>query len=62
MSVHESQQTIINPEVAAEHYTLLLVDMSGSVTESDQVPLLVTAQRHQDIVSATRSPMATVLE
>jgi hypothetical protein len=35
VSVHESQQTILNPEVAASHYTLLLVDMSGSVTESD---------------------------
>jgi len=43
VSVDESQQTIINPEVAAEHYTLLLVDMSGSVTESDQVPLIVEA-------------------
>jgi hypothetical protein len=38
VSESESQQTIVNPEVAAEHYTLLLVDMSGSVTESDQVP------------------------
>jgi hypothetical protein len=43
VSIDESQQTIINPEVAAEHYTLLLVDMSGSVTESDQVPLIVQA-------------------
>lgn len=43
VSVDESKQTIVNPEVAAEHYTLLLVDMSGSVTESDQVPLIVEA-------------------
>lgn len=43
VSVDESRQTIVNPEVAAEHYTLLLVDMSGSVTESDQVPLIVEA-------------------
>lgn len=43
VSVDESQQTIINPEVAAEHYTLLLVDMSGSVTASDQVPTIVAA-------------------
>lgn len=43
VSVDESQQTIVNPEVAAEHYTLLLVDMSGSVTESDQVPMIVEA-------------------
>ena len=33
----------MNPEVAAEHYTLLLVDMSGSVAESDQVPALQAA-------------------
>lgn len=43
VSVAESQQTIINPEVAAEHYTLLLVDMSGSVSESDQVPMIEAA-------------------
>ncbi|MEM6958296.1 MAG: VWA domain-containing protein [Myxococcota bacterium] len=43
VSVDESQQTIVNPEVAAEHFTLLLVDMSGSVTASDQVPAIVTA-------------------
>ena len=43
VSIDESEQTIINPEVAAEHYTLLLVDMSGSVTESDQVPLIEQA-------------------
>ncbi len=43
VSPTESQQTIVNPEEAAEHYTLLLVDMSGSVTESDQVPLLQQA-------------------
>ncbi len=35
VSTYESQQTILNPEVAAAHYTLLLVDMSGSVSESD---------------------------
>ena len=40
VSIDESNQTIINPEVAAEHYTLLLVDMSGSVTKSDQVGLI----------------------
>ena len=31
VSQYESKQTILNPEVAAVHYTLLLVDMSGSV-------------------------------
>ncbi|MBV9945252.1 MAG: VWA domain-containing protein [Myxococcales bacterium] len=34
VSQYESKQTIVNPEVAAAHYTLLLVDMSGSVSES----------------------------
>jgi hypothetical protein len=43
VSADESKQTILNPEVAAEHYTLLLVDMSGSVTASDQVPLIEQA-------------------
>jgi hypothetical protein len=43
VSVHESQQTILNPEVASAHYTLLLVDMSGSVTESDDIPTIVAA-------------------
>ncbi len=41
VSVHESKQTILNPEIATEHLTLLLVDMSGSVTESDDVPTIV---------------------
>jgi hypothetical protein len=43
VSPTESQQTILNPEVAAEHYTLLLVDMSGSVTESNWVPAITEA-------------------
>ncbi|MBK6576058.1 MAG: VWA domain-containing protein [Sandaracinaceae bacterium] len=43
VSPSESQQTIINQEVAAEHFTLLLVDMSGSVTESDWVPAITAA-------------------
>src|SRR4029077_1113595 len=34
VSQYESKQTILNPQVAAVHYTLLLVDMSGSVSES----------------------------
>lgn len=41
VSEHESKQTILNPEVAVEHFTLLLVDMSGSVTESDDLPTIV---------------------
>jgi hypothetical protein len=34
VSQYESKQTILNPEVAAVHYTLLLVDMSGSVSSA----------------------------
>jgi Mg-chelatase subunit ChlD len=45
ISEDESKQTIVNQEVAAEHYTLLLVDMSGSVTESDEVQLIEEAAR-----------------
>lgn len=43
VSVLESKQTILNPEVAATHHTLLLIDMSGSVTESGDVPVIVDA-------------------
>ena len=43
VSPFESKQTILNPEVAAKHYTLLLVDMSGSVTQSGAVPELQEA-------------------
>ncbi len=38
VSQHESKQTILNPEIAAAHYTVLLIDMSGSVTESGDLP------------------------
>ena len=34
VSPFESKQTILNPDVAVMQYTLLLLDMSGSVTES----------------------------
>ena len=43
VSVDESRLTILNPEIAATHYTLLLVDMSASVTASDQVSRIVQA-------------------
>jgi hypothetical protein len=39
----ESKQTILNPEVAAIHYTLLLIDMSGSVVDSGDMPTLIQA-------------------
>jgi hypothetical protein len=43
ISIYESKQTILNPEVATIRYTLLLLDMSGSVVESGQVPLVEEA-------------------
>ena len=43
VSRYESKQTILNPEVAAVHYTMLLVDMSGSVTESGNAEAIVPA-------------------
>lgn len=43
VSPFESKQTILNPEVAAVQYTLLLMDMSGSVTQSGQAGALADA-------------------
>jgi hypothetical protein len=43
ISPFESKQTILNPDVAVMHYTLLLVDMSGSVTRSGALPALQAA-------------------
>jgi hypothetical protein len=43
VSQFESKQTILNPEIAAVHYTLLLMDMSGSVVASGALGDLVTA-------------------
>jgi hypothetical protein len=45
VSMLESKQTILNPEVSAAHYTLLLIDMSGSVSESGDVPAIVEAAK-----------------
>ena len=45
VSQYESKQTILNPEVAASHYTLLLIDMSGSVAKSGDVPVIQEAAR-----------------
>lgn len=43
VSKFESKQVIQNPEVAAVMYTMLLLDVSGSVTESGQSDKLVDA-------------------
>ena len=42
VSLFESKQTILQPEVAAAHYTLLLVDMSGSVSGSPDMEKVVS--------------------
>jgi len=43
VSPFESKQVIQNPEVAAVMYTLLLLDVSGSMTESGKINELVNA-------------------
>jgi von Willebrand factor type A domain-containing protein len=46
VSRYESKQTILNPDAAAVHYTMLLVDMSGSMSESgngEVIPQAVSA-------------------
>ncbi|MBL8741114.1 MAG: VWA domain-containing protein [Myxococcales bacterium] len=45
VSAFESKQIIQNPEVAAVMYTMLLVDMSGSISESGQSDALVDAAK-----------------
>jgi hypothetical protein len=42
VSLFESKQTILQPEVVAAHYTLLLVDMSGSVSGSPDMEKVVS--------------------
>jgi hypothetical protein len=43
ISPYESKQTILNPEVSVAHYMLLLLDLSGSITESGSLPALQQA-------------------
>lgn len=43
VSKFESKQTILNPTVAASHYTMLLIDMSGSISESGSTDSVVEA-------------------
>jgi hypothetical protein len=43
ISPYESKQTILNPQTAVVHYTLLLLDLSGSITESGSMEELTTA-------------------
>jgi hypothetical protein len=59
VSKYESKQTIINPEVAAVMYTLLLLDMSGSVTESGEADRLVdSAVQFTDKVEQSQQKVA----
>jgi VWFA-related protein len=43
ISPFESKQTILNPEVAVVHFSVLLMDLSGSITESGSLPALIEA-------------------
>jgi VWFA-related protein len=43
ISTFESKQTILNPEVSVVHYIVLLLDLSGSITESGSLPSLIAA-------------------
>lgn len=43
VSVFESKQVILNPQIASSQTTLLLLDLSGSVTEAGQLDELVRA-------------------
>jgi hypothetical protein len=43
ISPFESKQTILNPELAVVHHIVLLLDLSGSITESGSIPALVEA-------------------
>ena len=43
ISPYESKQTILNPDVAVEHYIVLLMDLSGSIVESGSLPKLIGA-------------------
>lgn len=55
VSNFESKQVIQNPEVAAVMYTLLLLDMSGSITESGEADTVVdAAHRFSEKVGKTQ--------
>jgi len=55
VSVYESKQVIQNPEVAAVMYTMLLLDVSGSISESGSADQLVdAAQMFTDRVGKTQ--------
>ena len=59
VSTFESRQTIQNPEIAAVMYTLLLLDVSGSITESGQSDALVdSAQKFVKRVEQTPQRVA----
>ncbi len=45
ISSRESRQTLLKPEVAAAHYTLLLVDMSSSAGGVNRAPMIAEAAR-----------------
>jgi hypothetical protein len=55
VSPYESRQIIQNPEIAAVMYTLLLLDVSGSITGSGQIePLVDAAELFSERVGKTQ--------
>jgi hypothetical protein len=55
VSLYESKQVIQNPDVAAVMYTLLLLDVSGSITGSGQIdPLVDAAELFSERVGKTQ--------
>lgn len=45
VSIYESKQTILNPDVDVDHFIVLLLDLSASMTESGALPALIDAAK-----------------
>ncbi len=58
ISVFESKQAILNPKIATIRYTLLLLDMSGSIIESGQVPMIQDAVNEFLVGHGSENPVA----
>jgi hypothetical protein len=43
VSIYESKQTILNPDIEVDHFMVLLLDLSASMTESGSLPALIAA-------------------
>lgn len=45
VSIYESKQTILNPDIDVDHFIVLLLDLSASMTESGSLPSLIEAAK-----------------